>query len=131
MKYIKLAIILIIFNSCASQFDQIAYDNAIEARTEALNVISKANTPYLENVSEIDSLRVNFNKYYNYEKTRKNNSVTIKLWKLAKSENGTVFNSVNLWKKKDVLNSILIEDFKIQIASFFDQITKLELKKKK
>ena len=70
--------------SPVSEFNQVALDKTVYVKTDALNLISKANENYLNHQSEIESLKVNVENVYRYSKTIPNNTETIAQWEIIR-----------------------------------------------
>lgn len=131
MKKITLiALILIIFSSCASTFDQTAYNNALKAKKDVLSVVSNGNDTYSNHAVEIDSIAIQLDSYYEYEQTRSNNKFTIELWRNLIKENGIIYKTFTLWKKQGRLSIDFVKIRSDKIKQRFDDILTLELKKK-
>jgi len=133
MNKIKLTLIgfVIVLSSCASNFDPIAYSNALKAKENTLELISKGDELYSKHESKIDSLRSDYASYIAYEKTRKYNTSTIEIWRILQSDNGSVFRYFKAWKENGLLSSIVnLEEVQKQITRQFDDLIELELKKK-
>jgi hypothetical protein len=65
MRLLFLFLFMSIFG-CAlgSDFNQLAYQQSFSIKSDALNLISKANEEYSDHQSEIDSLKINVENAY-------------------------------------------------------------------
>jgi hypothetical protein len=126
-KYAVLAIILIIFNSCAITFDKVSIDNALKAKTKAIELISFGENSYYDYESRIDSFKVEINRYYLYEKQKKNNKVTSELWKKARK---LLRKKFTYWAAQTTLLPKEINYIQSQIEQAFNYIIELENEKK-
>src|SRR5664280_2386015 len=121
-------ILLIIFLSvvgCSpvSEFNQAALDKTISVKTDAINLISKANENYINHQSEIESIKVNVESAYRYSKTIPNNTETIAQWEIIRDPNRSfLFGLLERWKSKTSLSDAFISEVKILIASDFNTI---------
>ena len=113
-------------------FNQVAYDQSLSIKTDALNLISKASENYSLHQSEIDSLKLNVENAYQFSKTIPNNSATISQWEIIREPNrSSLFGLLERWKSKTSLSDTFISEVKILIASDFNMIIDLENNKKK
>ena len=130
-------ILLIMFLSvvgCSpvSEFNQAALDKTISVKTDAINLISKANDDYINHQSEIESIKVNVENAYLYSKTIPNNTETIAQWEIIRDpQRSSLFGLLELWKTKTKLSAVFISQVKLLIASDFNAIIDLENNKRK
>ena len=118
--------------SPVSEFNQAALDKTVSVKTDALNLISKANDDYLNHQSEIESLKVNVENAYGYSKTIPNNAETIAQWEIIRDPHcSSLFGLLERWKSKTKLSDTFISQVKILIASDFNAIIDLENNKRK
>jgi len=84
-----------------SDFNQLALDQSLSIKTDALNLISKAADNYSVHQSEIDSLKLNVENAYQYSKTIPNNKETIAQWEIFRDPNrSSLFGLLERWKNK-------------------------------
>ena len=115
-----------------SDFNQVALDQSLSIKTDALNLISNANENYLDHQSEIDSLKLNVENAYQYSKTIPNNKETISQWEIIMDPNrSSLFGLLERWKNKTTLSDSFISEVKILIASDFNTIIDFENNKRK
>ena len=138
MKTFQLNLLFIIFFlsligcSSVSKFNQAALDKTVSVKTDALNLISKANDDYLNLQPEIESLKVNVESAYGYSKTIPNNTETIAQWEIIRDpQRSSLFGLLERWKSKTKLSDTFISQVKILIASDFNAIIDLENNKRK
>ena len=130
-------ILLIMFLSvvgCSpvSEFNQAALDKTISVKTDAINLISKANDDYINHQSEIESIKVNVENAYLYSKTIPNNNETISQWEIIRDPNSSsLFGLLERWKSKSKLSDTFISEVKLLIASDFNAIIDFENNKRK
>jgi hypothetical protein len=124
--------ISIIGCSSLSDFNQTAYNQAVSIKTDALNLIAKANENYSGHQSEIDSLKSNVEQAYLFSKTIPNNIETISQWEIIRDPNrSSLFGFLERWKNKDTLSDTFIAQAKPMIGFEFDMIINLENGKRK
>ena len=130
-------LVLILFLSilgCSpvSEFNQVALDKTVSVKTDALNLISKANEDYTSHQSEIDSLKANVENAYQFSKSINNNSESVSQWEIIRdSQRNSLFGLLERWKNKNTLSDTFISQVKILIAFDFNIIIDLENNKKK
>jgi hypothetical protein len=118
--------------SPVSNFDQLAYDQTLSIKSEAVNLISKANHNYIDHQSEIDSLKQNVEHAYQYSKTIPNNDETISQWEIIRDPSrNSLFGLLERWRTKTQLSETFISQVKILIASDFNAIIDYENNKRK
>jgi hypothetical protein len=118
--------------SPVSEFNQAALDKTVSVKSDALNLISKANDDYLNHQSEIESLKVNVENAYRYSQTIPNNTETIAQWEIIHDpQSSSLFGLLELWKSKTKLSDTFISEVKILIVSDFNAIIDLENNKRK
>jgi hypothetical protein len=115
-----------------SDFNQVALDQSLSIKTDALNLISKANENYTDHQSEIDSLKLNVENAYQYSKTIPNNKETISQWEIIRDPSrSSLFGLLERWKNKTTLSDTFISEVKLVIASDFNTIIDFENNKRK
>ena len=115
-----------------SDFNQLAYQQSVSLKTDALVLISKGNEPYIDHQSEIDSLKLNVENAYLYSKTISNNEETIAQWEIIRDpQRNSLCGLLERWKNKTRLNDSFIFEAKLIIASDFNAIIDLENNKRK
>ena len=115
-----------------SDFNQVAYQQSVSIKTDALNLISKANENYFVHQFEIDSLKLNVENAYQFSKTISNNQETISQWEIIRDPNrSSLFGLLERWKNKTTLSDTFISEVKLLIASDFNMIIDFENNKRK
>jgi hypothetical protein len=115
-----------------SEFNQLAYQQSVTLKTDALNLISKSNENCIDHQAEIDSLKLNVENAYQYSKTIPNNKETISQWEIIRDPNrSSLFGLLERWKNKTTLSDTFISEVKILIASDFNTIIDFENNKRK
>jgi len=113
-------------------FDQVAYDKATGAKAEALALMDKATNSYGAHLKEIDAVSLTIDKAYEYDRGRALNSITVQQWQILRDPNRNLFGGfLRRWREKGSLRPDYIAEKKPDIAEAFDQITGLEIGKRK
>jgi len=132
-----IAIMLMLFFSvmaCStiSPFNQRAYEQATSLKAEALMLMDKATKPYSEYRSEVESLRLNLEKAYQYAKGLPKNEITAKQWEILKDpERHSLGGFLKRWEKTSQVSANFIKAAKELISDGFDTIIELESGKRK
>jgi hypothetical protein len=115
-----------------SDFNQVAYQQSVSIKSNALTLISKANENYSVHQLEIDSLKLNVENAYQFSKTISNNGETISQWEIIRDPNrSSLFGLLERWKNKTKLSDTFISQVKLLIASDFNMIIDFENNKRK
>ena len=110
-----------------SLFDQAAYEQAISAKVDTLALMDKATESYSAHQKEIDAVKRELDKAYEYDLGRPLNKITATQWKiLLDPDRHLVGGFLKMWKSKGSLGATFVAEKKIQIAEAFDQIIGLE-----
>lgn len=123
-------------------YSQKSYENATTIKAEALVLISKsADEDFDANKSNVDSLKLDVEKAYEYANGIPKNGRISQMWALLKNENrkGSLFDVLNLWKEKHKFDPSFLDGvpeknipgIKEQLSKEFDQIIGLESGKNK
>jgi hypothetical protein len=118
--------------STIATFDQVAYDKATGAKAEALALMDKATDSYSAHIKEIEAVSLTIDKAYEYDRGRALNTITVQLWQILRDPDRNLFGGfLRRWREKGSLRSDYIAEKKPDIAEAFDQITGLEIGKRK
>ena len=127
-----LACLLISACSTIATFDQVAYDKATGAKAEALALMDKATDSYSAHVKEIEAVSLTIDKAYEYDRGRTLNAITVQQWQILRDPDRNLFGGfLRRWREKGSLRPDYIAEKKPDIAEAFDQITGLEIGKRK
>jgi len=118
--------------STIATFDQAAYDKATGAKAEALALMDKATGSFNSHLTEIEAVNLTIDKAYEYDRGRLQNSITVQQWEVLRDPNKNLFGGfIRRWREKGSLKMDYITEKKKDIAEAFDQITGLEIGKRK
>ena len=118
--------------STIATFDQVAYDKATGAKAEALALMDKAIDSYSAHLKEIEAVSLTIDKAYEYDRGRALNTITVQQWQILRDPNRNLFGGfLRRWRDKGSLKPDYIAEKKPDIAEAFDQITGLEIGKRK
>lgn len=125
-------LLLLVISSCVTtaRFDKHVYIQTTSAKVDALNVMDLATDNYSSHQMEVKNVFTEIEKTYEYERNRKNNEITIKLWDKLKDTSGHLFGGfIKRWKNEKKLGPVFIQESKKQVGEAFDIIAQLESKK--
>ncbi len=125
---------LCVLSGCStiSPFSQKAYEQATTLKVDALSTMNKATEPFASQKQNVEILKLNLEKAYEYAKGRPKNRETTDQWALIKNPS---FNSLGgflrRWEEKSTLQKDFIEEAKGLISDGFDTVIELESGKRK
>jgi hypothetical protein len=116
---------------CASisTFSQHAYLQTTSLKVDVLNVMSKAEAPYSTHETEVETVKTNLQKLYEYERNRPKNDISVGMWEKILDDKALLGGFLNRWKDEGTLGTYYIEEEKKLVAEAFDKIAGLESKK--
>jgi len=118
--------------SLIAPYDQVAYEKATSTKAEALALMGNATGPYVSHQKEIDEVKLDLDKAYEYDRGRASNTETIKQWEILRDPNGHLFGGfLRRWHDRASLQEEYIQEKKRDIADAFDQIIGLERGKRR
>ena len=108
-------------------YDEQAYQQAVSLKVEAKVLMNKATTSYESHVSEVNELRKELNKAYEYAKGLPNNQETTRQWKIMKSPNRNLLGGfLKRWKQESTLSDGFVEEANELVSEAFTKIIELE-----
>jgi hypothetical protein len=123
-----LVLFVLLLSSCAGvDFSDYAYKQDQTLKTASLELMSQANESYTLHESDVNNLTSDLNKSLAYEKKRKNNEESIRMYMLLINPNGNLLGGfLKNWKTSGTLSPTFINQFKPQVSEAFDKIIELE-----
>lgn len=115
--------------SCATiaNFDQYSYTQATSLKIDALNTMTSATDSFYRHQTDVQQLRTQLSKAYEYEKNKPKNEITTKMWITLIDSNGTSLGGfLTHWQKETKLDTAFINQSKMLVGQSFDQISELE-----
>ena len=117
-------------SSCAphiSPFSQTAYRQATSLKVESLELMNEATTPYEEHEQDVEELRTEVEKAYEYAKGLPNNEVTTRQWDILKDPGRNLLGGfLERWRERSTLSRAFVDEAKALVADAFDTIIGLE-----
>jgi len=119
--------LLLISCSTISVFSPEAYKQAVDLKVESVNLMSFATMPYDEFSDEVEFLKTELNKAYEYAKGRPNNEISTKQWEILINPDGNLLGGfLKRWKADSTLSQMFVAEMQILVADAFDTIIGLE-----
>lgn len=116
--------------SCAPQisvFNEAAYRQAVHLKVAAMNLLDKASTPYSENREDVEALKLDLLKAWEYAKGRPDSETSARQWEmLIDPERNRVGNFLIRWEERERLSPALVREYRVIISDTFDTIISLE-----
>jgi len=122
---------ILTLGSCASLYDHFTYTETIETKLSTLSLMEKSDSPFDDNQNEVSDLRNQLEKMEIYEKGKKRNEISGKMWELLSSEDHLVGSYLKLWEEKGSLNTAFAEEASMQVEEAYDLMLLFETKKDK
>src|SRR6476620_5731597 len=81
-KIVSLLFCTLLFIGCQtiSEFDQTAYQNAINVKVDSIALMAKATESYSTHKEDVEKLNIELDKAFEYDKNRQLNKITVQLW---------------------------------------------------
>lgn len=121
--------LLVLLMGCTSiaPYNQRAYEQATSLKVDALNLMDKALQPYANHKHQIDILKINIEKAYEYAKGRNKNEFSTKQWAIIKDPTRNSFGGfLKKWEDNTTLDKIFIVEAKALVSDAFDTVIYLE-----
>jgi hypothetical protein len=117
--------------STISNYDQAAYEHAVNAKVDTLALMNKATQSYSDHTKDVADLNLELDKAYEYDKGRPLNRFSVASWDVLRGSNGIISRFFNSWKTSGTLSPSFIADKQGHVAREFDDIIQLESGKNK
>ena len=131
LKTTLIAFMAVTIISCVSLYDPFTFDQTKLIKTETLSLMDKSDTPFTDSQDEVTNLKTKMASMVTYESGKKNNEITIKMWKVLSSDKNLVGSYLKLWEEKGSLNTVFKDEAKPQIEEAFDKMLFFEKSKDK
>jgi hypothetical protein len=118
-------------SGCASLYDHFTYTETIETKLSTLSLMKKSDSPFVDNQNEVADLKNQLKKMEIYEKGKKKNEISGKMWELLGSDEHLVGSYLKLWEEKGSLNSAFTQEAIMQIEKAYDLMLLYETEKDK
>ena len=115
--------------SCTSisQFSQVAYNQAVSLKVESLSLMSYATEEYTKYKAEVNYLKKELRKAYEFAKGRPDNEISTKQWEILIDENRNLLGGfLKRWKDEGTLSETFVSEAQLLVGDAFDTIIGLE-----
>lgn len=123
-------IIVLFLCSCGSLqsvFNEQAYQQAVSLKVESLELMNRATEPYPVFETDVQALKTELQKAYQYALGRPNNETSTRQWEiLIDPERNLLGGFLARWEQQESLSPIFVEENKKIISDAFDTIIELE-----
>lgn len=124
-----LAAIFTLF-SCTPEialFNETAYQQAVDLKVEAMELIPKATDSFEEYEKEVTELRRGMAVAYEFAHGRPDNEISTRQWEIMKDpERNMLGGFLARWEDEGTLSGVFVEEMLTQIEEGFDTIIGLE-----
>jgi hypothetical protein len=124
-----LYLFLLLFFSCSpiSEFSPYAYRQAVSLKVESLALMEQAENSFRDMKAEVDNLKLELSKAYEYSKGRPHNEISTKQWEiLIDPERNLLGGFLKRWETQDSLAQFFINEAMGLVSDAFDTIISLE-----
>ncbi|WP_428236207.1 hypothetical protein [Gracilimonas sp.] len=129
-KVATLIVFGVLLTACApsiSQFNETAYQQAVQLKVKSMSLIDKANEPYSVHEEAAVQLKQDLLTAYEYAKGRPKNEISTRQWEImVDAERNLMGGFLVRWKEQETLSPAFIGEYSKVIADAFDTIIGLE-----
>jgi lipopolysaccharide biosynthesis regulator YciM len=134
LNYLLITLFLLAWISCAQTplFDQHSFDKTIDAKVESVSLMKKAIYFYEDHEEEVEEHFEELQKIYEYDRRRKNNNITSKMWEIILNEDNKLYAGfIKRWREVGPQNPFFVNEAVLQIEEAFDKLLDYEGAKNK
>jgi len=130
-----LVLSLLVLTACAanvSPFSPRAYEQATSLKVEALAIMGKATDPYSKHKAEVEALRLELDKAYEYARGRPKNDHSTAQWKFLRDPDRNLLGGfLKRWQASGQLSPVFVKEAQGLVSDAFDAIIELESGKRR
>lgn len=118
-----------LFAACSSIsiYSPEAYKQAVDLKIESLNLMSFATTSYEDYQAEVDFLKTELKKAYEFAKGRPNNEISTQQWEILIDEDRNLLGGfLKRWQDENILSQMFVDEIQMIVSDAFDTIIGLE-----
>lgn len=127
--------VLLMLSNCGNMqavFSERAYQQAVSLKVESLELMDQATGNYSNHQQQVEQLKTELQKAYQYAQGRPNNETTTRQWEiLIDPERNLLGGFLARWEQEGTMSQVFIDENKKIIADAFDTIIELESGKMK
>ena len=117
------------FTACSSVsvYSPEAYKQAVDLKIESLNLMSFATMPFGDYSEDVEFLKTELNKAYEFAKGRPNNEISTNQWEILLDEDRSLLGGfLKRWEEEETLSEMFVEEAQLLVSDAFDTIIGLE-----
>jgi hypothetical protein len=121
--------LLLLVAGCATiaPYSQTAYEQVTALKAESLILMDKATEQYSVHKDEVQKVRLDMDKAYEFAKGRPKNELSTKQWEAVRDpERNSLGGFLKAWETRGVLGETFVSEAKKVVADHLDQISGLE-----
>ncbi|MCL5266866.1 MAG: hypothetical protein M1469_02035 [Bacteroidetes bacterium] len=130
MKISSLAMVVIIVAGCSfssAVFNQRAYEQSVSLKVDALLLMDKATGPFEWSKPDVDAIKLEFAKAYEYAKGLPHNEETVAQYNIMMdTTKASFFGFLTRWESEGKLGAAFVTNSKAVVSDQFDRIMALE-----
>ena len=113
--------------SSVSVYSPEAYKQAVDLKIESLNLMSFASMPYSDYAEDVEFLKTELNKAYEFAKGRPDNEISTNQWEILLDEERSLLGGfLKRWEEEETLSEMFVEEVQMLVSDAFDTIIGLE-----
>lgn len=114
-------------NNLQSIYSERAYQQAVTLKVESLDLISHATNSFTSLQADVEHLKTDLQKAYEYARGRPNNETSTRQWKiLIDPERNLLGGFLARWEEEEKLSPVFVAESSKIISDAFDTIIELE-----
>jgi hypothetical protein len=128
------AVLACIVAACSliSPFNERAYEIATAAKVDALAVVSMGTEPFSSHAADVQALKLEIDKAYEYAKGRPHNDEATQQWAIIRDPTrNSLGGFLRRWQERGTLDAAFVDEAQGLIADGFDAVIELESGKRK
>ncbi len=125
-----LGILLLALAGCApsiAPFSEHAYEQAVSLKVESLALMETATEPFDDRRDEVETLRKELEKAYEFAQGRPKNEISARQWAILKDPDRNLLGGfLTRWEAQGSLSPVFVTEAQRLVADAFDTIIGLE-----
>ena len=134
LRRLMIPLSLMIVGGCATiaPYNDTAYEQATALKAEALILMDKATEQFSLHKDDVQKVRLDMDKAYEYAKGRPKNELSTKQWEIVRDPaRNSLGGFLKKWETTGVFGQTFVSEMKKVVADNLDQISALESGKAK
>lgn len=119
--------LLITSCSTVSVYSPEAYKQAVDLKIESLNLMSYATASYEDYQAEVNFLKTELKKAYEFARGRPNNEISTQQWNILINDDRNLLGGfLKRWQDENILSQMFVDEMQMIVSDAFDTIIGLE-----